>query len=89
MVDLLKKNSAFLESSRFFLHIEAKLLHRRPIVDGKQNRVIGASVFVVVPFPRRHRENVPLMIFQALAFDDNGALAFESKIEGRAVMPVR
>src|SRR4030095_9522164 len=74
--------------ARFF-HIEAQLLHGRPIVDGEKNGVIVTSVFVVVPLPRRHGENVPFVILQPLVFDDHGALTFKRKVEGSAVMPVR
>src|SRR4029453_17158681 len=75
-----------LKSSRRFFHIEAQLLHGRPIVDGEKNGVIVTSVFVVVPLPCRHGENVPFVTLQPLVFDDHGALTFKRKVEGSAVM---
>src|SRR5882724_6802779 len=75
----------YLKSSRRFFHIEAQLLHGRPIVDGEKNGVIVTSVFVVVPLPCRHGENVPFVILQPLVFDDHGALTFKRKVETSAV----
>ena len=77
------------KSFGFFLHVETELFHGGPVVDGKENRVVVVGVFVMMPGPRGHGEDIALVILQALAFDNHRAFTLEGEIEGRAVVPVR
>ena len=69
-----------------FLYVATELGLRRPVVDGEQNGLGLMPVLVVVPRPRRHREDVPLTPLDPLALDDDCASAFEAVVEGVAVV---
>src|SRR5215475_3931747 len=43
----------------------------------------------MVPLPRRHREDIPFVILQPIAFDDYGTFTFKRKVKGSAVMSMR
>src|SRR5215510_14887578 len=43
----------------------------------------------MVPLPRRHREDIPFVVLQAIALDDYGTFTFKRKVKSSAVMSVR
>src|SRR5262245_18480819 len=43
----------------------------------------------MVPLPRRHREDIPFVVLQPIAFDDYGTFTFKREVKGGAVMSVR
>jgi hypothetical protein len=44
-----------------FLSVQPQRLRRRPVIDRKQDRVLAARVFVRMPLPRRHDEDIALV----------------------------
>src|ERR1041384_1698756 len=79
----------FSKSLPLFFHVEAQLFHRGPIVDGEQDGIVPGGVLMVMPLPRRHSEDIALLICQALVFHDHSACAFEGEVETRAGVAVR
>src|SRR5262245_53679948 len=68
--------------------IEPEGFEHGRVLDGEKHRLTVSRIRMLVPGPRRHREEIPLAPVEALAFDHTEALSGENMIDGAARLAV-
>src|SRR6266511_3392419 len=70
----------------FLRLIDAERLHRRPVAELEQDRVLAERVLVPMFVPRRNHEEVALRPLEPLAINNRDALSAKDVIRHRAVV---